>query len=158
MGRPFAWTAGRTLFSWFEQLGAIEETFRQRVSIVAVIRCFPGRAKGGGDRVPSRTEIDNCFPHLATELELIEPELVIPVGRLAIDRFLKARRLDEVIGQSFDRRLGPKRLTVIPLPHPSGRSTWTVRPAHRALLDRALALIGAHPAWRGAFSERQLAR
>jgi len=52
--RPFAYTAGRRLFSWFAQFGVSEELFRARVHIAAVIRCFPGRdEKAGGDRVPS---------------------------------------------------------------------------------------------------------
>src|SRR5579864_3495475 len=49
-GRPFAWTAGRTMFRWFQDtLGVDEETFRSRVYIAAVARCFPGKAAGGGD-------------------------------------------------------------------------------------------------------------
>ncbi len=51
--RPFAFTAGTRLFSWFARLGVPEEEFRARVYVAAVIRCFPGRAPQGGDRVPS---------------------------------------------------------------------------------------------------------
>src|SRR5256885_12239757 len=51
--RPFAYTAGRRLFGWFAPFGISEETFRARIHICAVIRCFPGKdSKGGGDRVP----------------------------------------------------------------------------------------------------------
>src|SRR6218665_2663134 len=40
-GRPFAWTAGKTMFGWFKgALGVEEETFRERVYIAAVARCF----------------------------------------------------------------------------------------------------------------------
>ena len=42
-GKPFAWTAGKTLFKWFEPIGLDEETFRQRVYMAAVCRCFPGK-------------------------------------------------------------------------------------------------------------------
>src|SRR6185503_5993289 len=38
--RPFAYTAGRRLFSWFSELS--ESEFRERIHICAVIRCFPG--------------------------------------------------------------------------------------------------------------------
>src|SRR4051812_33627758 len=49
LGRPFAWTAGKTLFRWFEEaLGISEEDFRRGVYIAAVARCFPGKAGGGG--------------------------------------------------------------------------------------------------------------
>ena len=60
-GRPFAWTAGKTMFRWFQEaLGHDEEAIRQHVFIAAVARCFPGKAKGGGDRVPSPDEVENC--------------------------------------------------------------------------------------------------
>src|SRR5262245_9468497 len=68
-GRPFAWTAGKTMFGWFaDALGADEETFRARVYIAAVARCFPGKAKGGGDRKPDRDEIAACGTFLAREV------------------------------------------------------------------------------------------
>src|SRR5688572_9226479 len=59
--RPFAYTAGRKLFSWFGRLGLSEDEVRQSVHIAAVIRCFPGKdLKSGGDRVPTPVEIANC--------------------------------------------------------------------------------------------------
>src|SRR5580692_1233576 len=65
-GKPFAWTAGKTMFQWFAQVGLDEEAFRERVYMAAVCRCFPGKAtSGGGDRVPSKDEIANCSKHLA---------------------------------------------------------------------------------------------
>src|SRR5471030_1661025 len=46
IGKPFAWTAGKTLFRWFEEeMGVSEETFRERIYMSAVARCFPGKAK-----------------------------------------------------------------------------------------------------------------
>ena len=76
--RPFAYTAGRRLFAWFDQIGISEDDFRRRVHIAAVIRCFPGKdAKSGGDRVPDQTEIANCAAHLDREIAILRPELVI---------------------------------------------------------------------------------
>jgi uracil-DNA glycosylase len=73
-GKPFAWTAGKTMFNWFADkdlgLGMPEDDFRNRVYMAAVCRCFPGKAKGGGDRVPSDDEVKNCSRHLASELML----------------------------------------------------------------------------------------
>jgi uracil-DNA glycosylase len=150
-GYPFAWTAGRTMFGWFEPYGVDETLFRARIHMCAVVRCFPGRSPSGGDRVPSRTEILNCFPYVEREIELLRPALIVPVGRLAIDRFLTARTLGDVVGRQFDGRVGTHPVSVIPLPHPSGRSTWLIRPAHRTLLDRAIRRIVDHPAWRETF-------
>src|SRR6516162_2600136 len=80
LGRPFAWTAGKQLFKWFAPLGLDEEQFRARVYMAAVCRCFPGKNPKGGDRVPSDEEIANCRPWLEKEVEILRPELVIPVG------------------------------------------------------------------------------
>ena len=66
-GKPFAWTAGKTMFGWFASLGLTEEQFRDRVYMAAVCRCFPGKAKGGGDRVPSPDEIARCSRHLTRD-------------------------------------------------------------------------------------------
>src|SRR5580692_4113289 len=44
MGRPFAWTAGKTLFRWFnEAAGMSEQMFRSSIYMAAVCRCFPGK-------------------------------------------------------------------------------------------------------------------
>src|SRR5690349_2936141 len=88
-GRPFAWTAGKTLFRWFaEATGADEATIRERVYFAAVARCFPGKAKGGGDRRPNPTEIESCKRFLSRETQILKPKLVIPVGTLAIAEVL----------------------------------------------------------------------
>ena len=85
-GRPFAWTAGKRLFEWLGTLGLDEEQVRARVYISAVCRCFPGKQVGkkpAGDRVPAPDEIENCAPFIRREIELLEPDLLIPIGRLA---------------------------------------------------------------------------
>ncbi|MBI5239407.1 MAG: uracil-DNA glycosylase family protein [Elusimicrobia bacterium] len=145
LGRPFAWTAGKTLFKWFsEAAGLTEERFRSTIYMAAVCRCFPGKKPGGGDRVPSPEEVENCAAWLEREVEILEPALVIPVGKLAIGRFLPAGKLDELIG----RRFRVQGLDVIPLPHPSGASPWHRMEPGKTLLRKALGLIAAHPALR----------
>jgi uracil-DNA glycosylase len=148
LGRPFAWTAGRTLFKWFATLGVDEPTFRARVYMAAVCRCFPGKASSGGDRVPSADEIANCSTWRARELELLDPTLIVPVGRLAIGLFLGNLPLVEVIG----RTLSHDGRDVIALPHPSGVSTWFKTEPGASLTRQALARIGEHPAWQATFA------
>ena len=175
LGRPFAWTAGKTLFQWFGGIGLDEERFRHQVYMAAMCRCFPGKNPKGGDRAPSRREIAHCDPWLRRELELLKPRLILPVGKLAISRFIEFRRLTEVIGARHRVQLGVRaggkagvdagidanaetgtetgvdagahRSDLIPLPHPSGVSTWHRTEPGRTLLQQALALIAAHPAW-----------
>src|SRR5690606_18521818 len=104
IGRPFAWTAGRTLFRWFDEaLGVSEERFRAGVYMTAIARCFPGKAKGSGDRKPDAEEIARCRPFLAREAELIAPELVLAVGTLAIAEIVgeaaRGKKLAELVGK-----------------------------------------------------------
>src|SRR3954465_9893865 len=81
--KPFAWTAGKTLFRWFEETtGMNEERVRAKIYFAAVCRCFPGKAPGGTDRVPDPEEIENCSSWLNREIGILQPRLVIPVGKL----------------------------------------------------------------------------
>ena len=156
-GRPFAWTAGKTLFAWMARsFGATEEQFRERVYMAAVVRAFPGKTSGGGDRVPSPAEIEASRGFLARELDILRPRLVIPVGRLAIEQVLgRGSRLDEVVGgPEIDCEYHGVKVDVIPLPHPSGASTWFKVEPGRTLLERALRRLGRHPEVRATFPER----
>lgn len=146
-GKPFAWTAGKTLFGWFGRLGLNEEQVRQRVYMAAVCRCFPGKQAGGGDRVPSPAEIDHCSTWLRAEIELLQPQLIIPVGKLAIRQWLKADKLSAIIGEQYRIEAFGHAADLIPLPHPSGASTWHRTEPGISLLARALAAIERHPAW-----------
>jgi uracil-DNA glycosylase len=154
LGRPFAWTAGKTLFRWFGTLGVDEATFRERVYIGAVCRCFPGKTTSGGDRVPSPVEIQACSRWAAREIAILRPRLIIPVGRLAIVQVLgEERPLAEVIGRTFRGTFHGHDADVLPLPHPSGASTWFKMEPGRGLLEKALALLGKHDAWREVFAD-----
>lgn len=145
--RPFAWTAGKTLFKWFAQIGLEEEDFRQRVYMAAVCRCFPGKNPKGGDRVPSRVEVANCATWLNAEMNILKPRLLLPVGKLAIAQFMAVNKLDEIIGKKHRLTLEGFKTDIIPLPHPSGASTWHRTEPGKSLLTRALRHIKKHPAW-----------
>lgn len=148
LGRPFAWTAGKTLFKWFGSIGMDEDRFRRRVYMSAVCRCFPGKNPNGGDRVPDAREIENCSKWLDAEIALLRPGLIVPVGKLAIARFMPVTRLADIIGSAFSVEHDGRRADVIPLPHPSGASTWHRTDPGRQLLQQALARIRRHPQWR----------
>ena len=152
LGKPFAWTAGKTLFRWLAQIGISEEQFRSRAYMGAVCRCFPGKGKSGGDRVPSAAEILNCSVWMKQEFKILEPELVIPVGRLAIDLYLPGKMLTETVGQCLDAEAFGKAVQIIALPHPSGASTWFKKDPGKTLLTEALQLLNAHPVWQEVFS------
>ena len=146
VGKPFGWTAGKTLFNWYESIGIEETVFRKQVYMAAVCRCFPGKNPKGGDRVPTPAEIEQCRPWLETEMQLLKPRLIIPVGKLAIQQFLEFSKLTEVIGQRFHIQTSSGKADCIPLPHPSGASTWHRMQPGKTLLQDALQLIASHPA------------
>jgi uracil-DNA glycosylase len=147
LGRPFAWTAGRTLFGWFEEFCHLNETeVRSQIYFAAVCRCFPGKTAAGGDRVPAPDEIRNCSSWMNAEIDLLRPRLIIPVGKLAIAQFLAFEKLDEVVGCSFPIRRDRRAIEVIPLPHPSGASPWHRIPPGIGLLRKAMRLIARHTA------------
>jgi len=156
--RPFAYTAGRRLFGWFEPFGVDEAEFRNRIHMCAVIRCFPGRnVKSGGDRVPSPPEIANCGKHLDRELQLLRPKLVIAVGTLAAQELIGESELRSIVGPLHRAERAGVEFDVVVLPHPSGRSTWLNDRKNRALLERALDRIARHPAWRATFRRKRRA-
>ncbi len=114
-----------------------DEEFRRLTYIAALMRCFPGRNPSGtGDRPPPARAVRNCEPWLERELELLRPRVLIPVGQLAIRRFLGPGSLEERIGRTFGE--GP---VIVPLPHPSGQSRWLNDPANRERLAAALAAL-----------------
>jgi uracil-DNA glycosylase len=147
--RPFAHTAGKRLFEWFDLYCHFNESeMRCWVYFAAVCRCFPGKTIAGGDRVPAPDEIQNCSDWMNAEVELLKPELVIPVGKLAIGQFIPIKKLDEIIGRVFRVHREHHSFDLIPLPHPSGASPWHKIPPGSDLLRKAMRLIARHPAVR----------
>ena len=131
---PFTGPAGRRLMGWFEEAGIS----RDEVYLSALARCFPGKARGGGDKVPSRAMIRNCRPHLLREFELLRPGVVVPVGGLAIKELLGIGTLAEAVGRTVEI----DGVVYVPLPHPSGASTWLNARENKERLRRSLATLG----------------
>jgi uracil-DNA glycosylase len=157
-GKPFAWTAGRTMFRWFDEaLGVDEATFRERIYMAAVARCFPGKASGGGDRRPDAVEIEHCKTWLQREADVLKPSLVIAVGTLAIEQVLAVKvPLAEIVGTCRKARWLGHHVEVIALPHPSGASPWHKMEPGKTLLGKALRRLGKHPAMRQALGRAML--
>jgi len=153
--RPFAGRAGRQLMRWLIRAGfRDEDDVRDRIYMTAMTTCFPGRRPdGAGDRRPSAAEVALCAPWLDGVIALLTPRLIIPIGSLALERFLPGRRLDSIIGEAYTSagdvfRGSPRQWPVmVPLPHPSGQSRWLNAPARVVLLDRAIARLGTLIGW-----------
>ncbi|HDQ73336.1 MAG TPA: hypothetical protein ENN19_14775 [Chloroflexi bacterium] len=156
VGRPFNGSSGTRLFQWLAQAGWEEDVFRSTQYLSAVTKCYPGRAPGSkGDRAPTRAEQKLCAPFLAQELALVRPEILAPVGGLAVRRFLGRVRLSDVVGEvrrggqqtsvgGQQTSVGGQQTSVgagywiVPLPHPSGVSLWLNQPENQARVERAL--------------------
>ena len=133
--RPWRGRAGQTLRSWLE---LDEKTFYATFYCVSVTRCYPGKHPSGrGDRPATTAEMDLCAFWLDWELRLLRPELVLPIGGLAVRRLLGRLRLAECIGRLYP--LGEA--VAVPLPHPSGASGWLNDAENRGRLSAALALV-----------------
>ena len=134
-GYHFAGPAGRFLDQWLDRAGFSAGYFREHVYLTSLTRCFPGKSpSGNGDRPPSAAEIALCRRFLQLELALIQPRVVLLVGKMAIDAFLGKQPLVVTVGQVFERN----GRIYVPLPHASGVSRWLNAPTNRALLDQAL--------------------
>ena len=142
--RAFAGRAGKTMFRWLDRIGVDEATFRSRVYIAAVTRCYPGPSPSGrGDRVPSRFEQEQCNTWLEAELRLIRPALLIPVGKLAMEKFLPPSPLDRIIGKVHEVGARGRPLARDPTAASVGREQLGERARAQEAARAALDLIGA---------------
>src|SRR5438445_11868974 len=97
---PFPRRSRKVLMAWMQRAGfASEEQIRRQVYMTSITKCFPGKGTGGGDRRPSRAEVDLCRSHLDRQLALVKPELLILVGGLAHDRFVHGRQIGTLVGR-----------------------------------------------------------
>lgn len=144
-GVHFAGPAGRTLARWLEDAGFPPDEFHKWPYLSAawlssLTRCFPGPSQAGaGDRAPSAREVALCRPFLDEEIALVNPDAVVLVGSMAIRAFLGPVKLDDVVGQRFERA----GRAIIPFPHSSGVSRWGNLVENKAKIERAVAFLRA---------------
>ncbi len=139
VGHTYQGPAGKRLIGWLVQAGFSPDDIGTTLYMTALTKCFPGRLPGkSSDRAPSPQELANCRPWLDREIAVVQPQVVILFGKMAIDTFLRpALSLDQRIGNRFEQ----DGIAYIPLPHSSGASTWLNSAEHQALLADAIALI-----------------
>lgn len=128
--------AGKRLFEWLGEAGWTENEFRDNHYIASVTRCYPGKLPSGrGDRIPTIQEQDFCREWLNKELDILDIEIIIPMGRLAINQFLpKKTPLSDIIGNIYQE----DSYTIVPIPHPSGASSWYYKEENKLLLKKAI--------------------
>jgi len=105
-GLPFIGPAGKFL----DELLASVELSRETVYIANVVKCRPP-----ANRDPQQIEIDACQPFLDRQIEIIDPKLIVTLGRFSMARWFSGTTISRVHGQ-------PKRIDgryVIPMYHPA---------------------------------------
>ena len=105
-GRPFVGNSGKLLDSLLEAAGLS----RPQVFITNVVKARPP-----GNRDPKRDEIAHHLPWLLAQLEIIQPQLIVPLGRHALSHFADDLKISEAHGQAVERN--GRRL--FPLYHPA---------------------------------------
>jgi DNA polymerase len=105
-GRPFVGSAGRLLDKLLAEAGLA----RTDVFITNVVKARPPR-----NRDPRADEVAHYWPWLEQQLEVIEPELIVPLGRHALVRFVDGVTITEAHGRVVES--GGRR--VLPWFHPA---------------------------------------
>jgi uracil-DNA glycosylase len=135
--KPWRGRAGKTLRRWFDM---DEDEFYETFYCASVTRCYPGKPPSGrGDRTPTPEEQRLCARWREHELRLLKPKLIVPVGGLATRALLGAASVTEAVGKQYEL----DGAVAIPLPHPSGASSWLNVPANRARVEAAVGSIRA---------------
>ena len=105
-GLPFIGAAGQFLNELLEKIGLK----RDEVFITNVVKCRPP-----GNRDPPPDEIAACSAYLDAQLAVIQPRLVVTLGRFSMARWFPGERISRIHGQA--RRFGE--LVVVPMYHPA---------------------------------------
>ena len=107
-GEPFVGAAGQLLDQLIEEIGLA----RRDVYIANVLKCRPPN-----NRDPKTEEIDACKGYLASQLELIEPKVVVTLGNFATKLLLRTETgITKMRGQIYDWWRG---IQGVPTFHPS---------------------------------------
>lgn len=109
-GIPFVGAAGKFLNLMLEQAGMV----RADVYITNIVKYRPPN-----NRDPKPAEKEAFWPYLLRQLEIIQPKVVITLGRHSMGYFLPNAVIGEVHGQLHQVQFGEQALTVIPLYHPA---------------------------------------
>jgi uracil-DNA glycosylase family 4 len=111
-GRPFVGAAGTLLNELLNKIG----WKRQEVFITNIVKCRPP-----GNRDPEPTEIAACAPYLRRQLEVLDPALVVTLGRHSLQTFMPGARIGEVHGKvrDVDPATGAARARALAMYHPA---------------------------------------
>ena len=109
-GIPFIGAAGKFLNVMFEEAGMV----RSDVYITNIVKYRPPN-----NRDPSPDEKAAFWPYLLRQLQIINPKVVITLGRHSMEYFLPGEKIGEVHGQPKRIAFGDHKIVIMPLFHPA---------------------------------------
>ncbi|MFZ5982260.1 MAG: uracil-DNA glycosylase family protein [Patescibacteria group bacterium] len=96
LGRPFVGAAGKFLD---EMLGIINLK-REDIFIANVVKCRPPE-----NRDPLPEEVSACWPWLLSQIQIIQPKLVVTLGRHSMGRFFPEKKISEIHGRALRKEM-----------------------------------------------------
>ncbi len=96
LGRPFVGAAGKFL----DEMLATINLKREKVYIANVIKCRPP-----GNRDPLPEEAEACWPWLIEQIKIINPKLIVLLGKHAMERFLPNQKISQIHGKALRRNI-----------------------------------------------------
>ena len=110
IGMPFMGSTGKILDKMFEQI----KIKREDVYLTNVCKCRPPE-----NRDPSPEEITECWPWLEKQIEIINPKIIVTLGKYALNCFLPKTKISQVHGQLFEVTIQNKKTKLFPIHHPA---------------------------------------
>ncbi len=124
-GRPFVGAAGQFLEELLDNIGLK----RGNVFITNVVKCRPP-----GNRDPAAGELAACDPYLERQIQLINPRVIVTLGRYSMARFIPNAKISEIHGQAIKS----KGRLVVPFYHPAAALH---RPSLRSIIEEDFAKL-----------------
>jgi uracil-DNA glycosylase family 4 len=93
-GRPFVGPAGKFLDELLDSIGMK----RENVYITNVVRCRPP-----GNRDPESGEIQACSGYLERQIQLINPKVIVTLGRYSMARYMPNAKISSVHGKAIEK-------------------------------------------------------
>jgi len=130
---------------WLNSIGITQKQIEKNFLYTALVNYFPG-SKNGSHLVPTEEEITKERNRLQETIKKFNPDIIVTIGKLSMSHCLQTEvnLLKDFIGKTFEvdpYGLLNRKIFVIPLPHPSGASTWRHNPDNKKLLTKALNLL-----------------
>lgn len=110
IGEPFVGAAGKFLDEMLETINLK----REDIFIANVVKHRPPK-----NRDPKQEEAEACWPYLKRQIELINPKLIVFLGRHSMNRFFPEFKISEVHGKQFQKKFICRNQTFLALYHPA---------------------------------------